>query len=199
MDKISLKELQEKCNEFKALEKRGSFYDMALNLLRNGYNIEASILILATWNFANFRYVLKEFDMNNFKEVIEEKCKPVFEGLKERNLESVIFDDISEDVKQLYNILSRIKGIEYTGASKLMHLNNPKLFVMWDSYIKKYYHFGNTAEDYIRFLRKMQEMFGEIGWKDENKTLAKAIDEYNYVTITLPEIKKQKEKKKQNL
>ena len=65
---------------------------------------------------------------------------------------------------------------------------------MWDGYIKRHYGFGNTAEDYVEFLRKMKEMFKDVDWKDKNKSLAKAIDEYNYVTITLPEMAKQKKK-----
>ena len=194
MPKITLQELQEKCNKFKELEKRGTFYDMALNLLRNGYEIEAFFLILATWNFATFRYAVKDFDINGFKEIVEKKCNPIFERLEQKNIQSVNLDEIKEDVKELYNILSEIKGVKYTGASKLMHLKNPKLFIMWDGYIKRYYGFGNTAEDYLEFLRKMKYMFKEIQWNDKEKTLAKAIDEYNYVTITLPKMKKQKNK-----
>ncbi len=40
----------------------------------------------------------------------------------------------------------------------------------------------------------MKEMFKDADWKNKSKTLAKAIDEYNYVTITLPEMTKQKKK-----
>jgi hypothetical protein len=38
----------------------------------------------------------------------------------------------------------------------------------------------------------MQEMFKDVEWEQEDKTLAKAIDEDNYVVITLPELEKQK-------
>jgi len=46
--------------------------------------------------------------------------------------------------KIIYDSLSKIKVIEYTGAPKLMHLKNPDVFVMWDNYIRgeksrKYY------------------------------------------------------------
>jgi len=37
-------------------------------------------------------------------------------------------------------------------------------------------------------------MFKDIKWKNKNRTLAKVIDEYNYVNITLPALKKIKNK-----
>lgn len=39
---------------------------------------------------------------------------------------------------------------------------------------------------YIQFLKDMQHLFKNVKWEDENKILAKAIDEYNYVLVTLP-------------
>jgi hypothetical protein len=199
MSKVTSQQLQKKCNEFKELEGRGTFYDIALNLLNKGFEIEAFFLILATWNFAMFRYVVKEFDINSFKEIIKKKCNPIFEKLRDKELKTVNFDEIEKEVKEIYTILSDIKGVKYTGASKLMHLKNPNLFIMWDSYIKRNYGFyKGTAEDYINFLKKMQDMFKGVAWNNKNKTLAKAIDEYNYVTITLPEMKRQKDKGRKN-
>jgi hypothetical protein len=32
----------------------------------------------------------------------------------------------------------------------------------------------------------MQHLFKNVKWGDNEKTLAKAIDEYNFVTVTLP-------------
>ena len=32
----------------------------------------------------------------------------------------------------------------------------------------------------------MQGLFKNVKWEDNKKTLAKAIDEYNFVTVTLP-------------
>ena len=40
---------------------RGPLYGMGLNLLKSGHAVEAYLLILATWNFAYFRYILKKF------------------------------------------------------------------------------------------------------------------------------------------
>ena len=38
--------------------------------------------------------------------------------------------------KKIFGTLSSIKGVEYTGASKIMHLKKRCVFVMWDGYIK---------------------------------------------------------------
>lgn len=64
-----------------------------------------------------------------------------------------------------------------------MALKNPELFVMWDTEIRKIYKISNkaTPADYLKFLRKMKEVFGYIKWRDKNTPIAKAIDEYNYV------------------
>ena len=193
---INLEKLEEKCKKFEELEKRGTFYDMALNMINKEFEIEAFFLILATWNFATFRYAMKEFDINGFKSIIKKQGNPIFDKLKDKRLETVNFDEIKEDIEKLYKLLSVIKGVKYTGASKIMHLKNPKLFIMWDGYIKKRYGLRKgTADDHITFLKKMQEVFKDIKWKREDKTLAKAIDEYNYVAITLPELENQKNNK----
>jgi len=193
MIKVTYEELSEACRKFDDLERRGTFYNMAINLIDKGFEIEAFFLILATWNFATFRYTMKEFDINSFREIIQKRCNPIFNKIKDKRLETVNFDEIKSEIKELYNILSSIKGVKYTGASKLMHLKNPNLFIMWDCYIKKHYGFRKgTAEDYVNFLKKMQQIFTNIKWNHSNKTLAKAIDEYNYVKITLPELTKNK-------
>jgi hypothetical protein len=66
-----------------------------------------------------------------------DKCRPLFEQLREERFQTANFDEIGEIVKQIYSILSKVKGVEYTGVSKLMHLFCPNLFVMWDGFIRR--------------------------------------------------------------
>jgi hypothetical protein len=66
---------------------------------------------------------------------------------------------------------------------------------MWDSYIRNYYRFKGDAQSYINFLKLMQKKFKAIKWNETGKTLAKAIDEYNYITITFPRLEKQRKKR----
>ena len=190
--------------KFYELEKRGSFYNMAINLLENGFEIEAYFLILATWNFARFRYAVNDFDIVNFKKKIKE-LNAHFRRLRNEDFRTINFDNYKEDIKKIFVTLSSIKGIEYTGASKIMHLKNRSVFVMWDGYIKgdkskKYYDkleivkngdwkfkkYENNAESYLQFLKDMQELFKSMNFQSNEKPLTKAIVEFNYVNITLP-------------
>lgn len=200
--------------EFDAIEKRGSFYNMAIGLINNNFEMEAYFLILATWNFARFRYAVNDFDINGFKEKIKE-LNPYFDGLKDKDFRTINFDKYEEDIKKIFGTLSSIKGVEYTGASKIMHLKKRCVFVMWDGYIKgekkkKYYNeleivkngdwkikkYWNTPEDYFQFLKDMQGRFKDINFQSNEKTFAKAIDEFNYVNITLPIQNMEKNNKK---
>lgn len=196
-------------------EKRGSFYEIATNLMNNNFEIEAYFLILATWNFAVFRYAVKDFNVNGFREKIRE-LDQYFIPLKDENFRTINFEDYKDGIEKIFATLSSIKGIEFTGASKIIHLKNRSVFVMWDGYIKgekpkKYYNeleivkngdwrlkrYWNNPEDYFQFLKDMQERFRHINFLSDEKTFAKAIDEFNYVNITLPIQKMEKNKKKQ--
>ena len=95
------------------------------------------------------------------------------------------------------------KRNEATGASKMLHMINPKLFLMWDASIVRGYggHFNVLL--YTDFLRRMQMLAkfaikqvreNEPHYSDETaiasltgckRTLAKTLDEYNYVKFTL--------------
>jgi len=86
----------------------------------------------------------------------------------------------------------------------LMSLENPKLFVMWDDCIrggrpKKRYNalpcvrsgkwslrtYPTTGLGCMSFLSDVQTQFRTMNYPAGSKTLAKAIDEFHYVNITL--------------
>jgi len=205
------KEFSKAISKFDELEKRGSFYDMAVEFMNNSFEIEAHCLFLATWNFAAFRYAVKDFDVTGFKETIGE-LNPYFDKMKNEDFRTIDFEKYKEDIKKIFETLSEIKGVQYTGASKVMHLRNRSVFVMWDDYIsgnkpKRYYseleivkreywrvrRYRKGAEEYFQFLKDTQELFKSVDFRNAKKTFAKAIDEYNYVNITLPIQKMEKE------
>ncbi|RIE16712.1 hypothetical protein [Candidatus Cryosericum septentrionale] len=188
---------------YKAEESRGSFYDIAANLLDRGFTKEAYLLLLATWNFASFRYAVTSFDLVAFDATVK-SLEVNFQHLDGKDIRTADFDSLREDISAIYNTLSQIKGIQYTGAPKMMHLRNRDLFVMWDAYIRglkprKSYEkldivkrgdwdikrYGDSAEDYLEFLRDMQNRFASVSFRKNGKSFAKAIDEFNYVSITL--------------
>jgi len=189
---------------FQVEESRGSFYDIAVNLLNRNFKTEAYLLLLATWNFASFRYAVTNFDLVAFGATVK-SLEVNFQRLDGKDILTANFDSLREDISAIYSALSQIKGIKYTGASKIMHLRNRELFVMWDGYIRgqksrKDYQkldivkrgdwnikrYGDSAEDYLQYLKDMQSKFAGISFTEQGKTFAKAIDEFNYVSITLP-------------
>lgn len=206
-------------SDFEKIEKRGSFYDMALNLMSKGFEIEAYILILATWNSANFRYAVNNFDVLGFKDTIE-KLNPIFSILKDEKFQTIDFNKYKKEISIIFVTLSSIDGIKYTGASKIMHLKNRDVFVMWDGYIN-----GNKAtkhhekleiikkgimtiknyplspEGYIEFLIDKKNLYKNKKLHNYKYTLTKAIDEFNYMNITIPLLKivKEEEKKKNEM
>lgn len=180
---MNQKEFENKVKMFEKIEDaRDQLWGRALVLIEKGLEMESYILILATWNFARFRYFMKKFDLRNFKEVIN-NINPIFRRLKNKKFEEVNFNDSSlvKDIKFIYSELKRIA--EQTGATKIMALKNSNLFIMWDTEIRRIYKINNKAEpeDYIKFLLMMRKNFEGIKWDDKKTPFAKAIDEYNYV------------------
>lgn len=195
---INQEEFEKEANKFNDLEDaRADIYDMAMNLISNNFEVEAYILLLATWNFAGFRYFLTKFDMKKFKKIIDE-INPIFDQLKNERFERADFDKLKENISFIYNKLNPLT--KQTGASKIMYFKNPNLFVMWDMSIRKKWKIPQnhtTAEDYINFLELMQKEFSHINWADKEVSLARAIDMYNYV-VTQEKIRRLKKNSVKN-
>jgi hypothetical protein len=189
---ISQAEFDKTIADFDTLEPaRSRLYGMSLNLLTAGYEIEAYLMILATWNFANFRYILKTFDLDVFRNIID-KTRPIFERLYSAVFQTANIEALADDIKSVYAPLKNLVG--QTGAAKILHFKHPGLFVMWDTNIRSKFKINNKSnpEDYIAFLKKMKLEFGHLQWNRKDKTFAKAIDEYNFVIAQ----KNRKQKKK---
>ena len=118
---ITQEEFNQNLKDFDKLEKRGTFYPMFLNMIEKGFETEAFLFILSTQNFATFRYAMKEFDLNNFQKTVKE-LKPYFNKFKDKSIETINFQNYKTETKYIFDTLAKIKGIQFTGASKLMHL-----------------------------------------------------------------------------
>ncbi|MDD3159971.1 MAG: hypothetical protein PHQ98_03320 [Candidatus ainarchaeum sp.] len=177
-------EFNKTLKKFDELESfRNDIWDKCLNLINKGYEYEAYSLLLATWNFAYFRYIIKEIKPIDLQSAITE-TNPIFKKLKNKKFEDVDFEndlELREDISKIYNIFCKIS--KQTGASKMMALKNPNLFVMWDTQIRKKWKIKNkaTSKDYLEFLIKMKNEFKKINFTNVKKPIAKAIDEYNFI------------------
>jgi hypothetical protein len=122
-----------------------------------------------------------------------------------------MFDSLSN--LSIVNSSSESNGIGSTGAAKILYLYRPNQFIMWDSHIRgedsddkyqklknidfykpifindKYPNFNDEGQGYYDFLCKMQKLFCSSEFKEiavqSNKSLAKAIDEFNFINISL--------------
>jgi len=189
---VTLSELKEKCRKFEERERRAIFYKLALDI-KDAYPLQAAVIILATWNVGRFRLAGKK-EIIKLKDALN-SCKPLFDKLKDREFKTSNFDELANEIKEIYSKLSKIEGVRHTGASKIFHLFCPNLIVMWDDCIRRMYgkkecerKYGikikvnnPTWQDFLNFQNLMQKIFGHIDWDEKEKTLPKAIDEYNYV------------------
>ena len=82
-----------------------------------------------------------------------------------------------ENITILFTSLDGLTRINDTGASKIMHIIKPNIFVMWDNEIRKHYlkeFRGKNSESgpdaYLYFMQKMQEI--AIPICKENKNIA---------------------------
>lgn len=108
-----------------------------------------------------------------------------------------------------YEVMLTAHRVGPTTASKILHVLNPALFVMWDMAIRR--HYSSVCDsrmasgvDYVVFLRYMQELALSVTedfasqhglsesiesyvprylGHDRPVTLAKLLDEYNWATI----------------
>lgn len=136
--------------------------------------------------------------------------------MKGGRLELLDLEDarLGEDIKSIFLEFSSKRSIGFTGASKVLHLLNPHLFMMWDASIRKAYHKlhkrchkEGDEECYLEFLKQSQEIVEAILsrisedalWREHLKFvdkefmnafsfregILKMLDECNYVRFKL--------------
>ena len=108
---------------------------------------------------------------------------------------------LKDDIISLFEEISSIEFVKYTGASKALHAIAPRFFPLWDQNIREKYGVKEDGEGYYEFMVKTKNLCEEIiedyrrskGIKSFEEareeiekqigvTLIKAIDEYNWLT-----------------
>lgn len=194
-------EFQDPTQQFRA-EPRAFCYDVAMRFIDeakqeahgNWYDhpktAKGILLLLFIWNFAAQK--TKKLNFENIGNVI--KCN-------RRDLKSLERYSIETADASAWNIIERVFAsfmalMGQTGASKALSLLNPRLFVMWDTKIRKRLkkelipriRNGESAKYYVTFLKGIQRIIQKyrIPEKLPNGLLvAKKIDEYHYVRIIM--------------
>ena len=118
------------------------------------------------------------------------KLEPHFKTLREESLLHIKFEDQanSAHIEEIYEELDSIKFVGPTAVSKILHLINPEIFIMWDKEIRGMYNVADSSSGYLEFLGKNQRLLKTV-FDDKqcndlrskfHKTLAKLIDEFNW-------------------
>jgi len=141
------------------------------------FKLAGAWLIVMTWNVVRFRSLKRE-DKAKLKEKLGDdildayrKCEEKLRKFEGKSLLDLDLDDneIKEDIKSIFSEFSSKKSIEFTGASKILHILNPHVFMMWDASIREAYHKlhnkGHKKADpecYLEFLKQSQDIIRNI-------------------------------------
>lgn len=181
-------------------EPRFFCYDLATQLIKKAQEISSQdwyeddntvkgvLLLLYTWNFAAKQ--TKKLNFENVRKLIHNTKSDL------KSLEKYCIRTVDNDawvlIESVFDKFRNLLG--QTGASKALSLLNPKLFVMWDTAIRKRLNRalisgimnGENGEYYVIFLQGIQKIIKKyriVEKLPEDSVVAKKVDEYNYVRI----------------
>ncbi len=188
--------------EFENQQEGFDFYYLSKKTVEKGNYIAGFLLFIATWNSNYFRFHKNSFNLDEFSNIIGD-LNANFEILEKESILSIDLGDHRVTISDIFTRLSHLKWIGATGAAKIMHLKNPNLFIIWDSYIRgerkkssfksleifiigilEATIYSADSRGYISFLSSIQNNFNGVGWNDSSKAFTKAIDEFNFMSIT---------------
>jgi hypothetical protein len=194
-------------------ESRYFCYELASQLIKKAQDISGQdwheedstikgiLLLLYTWNFAAKQ--TKKLDFENVRELLH-NTKAELKSLENSCIRTVDKDSWNM-IKTVFDKFRNLFG--QTGASKALSLLNPKLFVMWDTAIRKRLNKalipgimkGENGEYYVIFLQGIQKIIDKYNITEKlpkDSIVAKKVDEYNYVKIVMNKKVKPLTKKK---
>ena len=162
-----------------------------LSKLDNEVHVERVLKpFLIQWGMMIRTLARRDVDWAQLGHVLR-NLEPLLKILRNKSFLHIRFDDkeISKTIKGAYEELGSVKHVGATAVSKILHLMNPEIFVMWDEKICGMYNVRGSTEGYLEFLDKNQRLLEDIFCEEEcnelrskyrNKTLAKLIDEFNW-------------------
>ena len=211
------------CKKFHELELRDIAYVVSWSLVaRNpddqSFVLASAKLIIITWNIVQFQKLKTDIKLKLEDDILDayNRSRDIFKKLRDKRLWELDLDDdkLKNDIKYIFHAFSSKKSIGITGASKILHILNPYVFMMWDREIRQAYHLLHNKDHeigdekcYLEFLKQSQMILKtlltktseeEIWYKhsailDKNfiKTFAfresilKMLDECNYVKFSI--------------
>lgn len=205
----------EGCRKFHEKEPRDTAYVVSRDIILKGphkenFIIEGSRLIKVTWDSLRFfkrpgkiRERLGEDILSAYR-----KCRTDLSNLEKKSLRELDLSTFGNTVKRIFSVFSSKPSIECTGASKILHIICPQVFMMWDRHIREAFHLLHTRdhkigspECYLQFMHQTKEIVGNIKMSEEDlwlqhlefldkdflrafsfkENILKMLDECNYV------------------
>jgi hypothetical protein len=195
-------------------ERRDAIYKTATFLVKNFWGKPAEVaeglgVLLLVWNSAHYRY--GSFDFDELERSIADN-QELLKEYRNRTILSYVPKDDSRIRSLFQGFLESLKICEKASkgkrspvaVAKALHLLAPNFFPLWDEVIAREFgcHYADNASgNYLDFLRIIKDTAERLDKEEEvqslvrttGRTLIKLIDEYNYVTYTLPELKRKAE------
>jgi len=167
-------------------------------------------VLLLVWNAAHFRHGSLDFD------ALENCIKANQELLNEYQKRNILTYTSKDDAKierlfqaflEALKIVESVRGkVKRTpvGVVKALHLLAPDFFPLWDKEIAVKFgcdYARGPLSNYLCFFGKIKDIAEDLATDEAvrslvgttKRTVIKLIDEYNYVTCTLPALKKKAE------
>jgi hypothetical protein len=203
------------CKTYQQIEHRDVVYIIARRHIENNNSkndfILAAKVFLLVWDDVFYRMDQMRKDLlHDQLSMAYDTTFGKMQGLSNIAIDTRI-DQVTGTICELFKLCYPRDAISLAGASKLLHLLKPDLFVMWDNAIVKNYHELHRLNEnnhfayckdlcYVEFLRncnliakaistqmdidmlqKEHPSYAQFGFR---KTLAKMIDECNYAHFT---------------
>lgn len=185
---------------------RQSAYDRVINNIKatsvenlNIFEMEKICWFLTQWMVPGVERIDRDELLSAIMKVKEE-----LNILRGQRIMDINFVEHDEIINKCFNSLWEVYGLGPTSVSKVLHLLAPDLFVMWDKYIAAMYKIEWDTDGYVyKLLPRMQKLLKTLllqFTKDKkcsieeaeqffreranSRTLAKIIDEYNWILAT---------------
>ena len=183
-------------DRYREIEARDLFYRAATDLVRRARDDQASPLtlgeavavLLFSWNSALYRYTPATVDHVARIESLLTANLPALDRWRPGELHPAALLGESTEIAATFTDFETLLGP--VGGAKALHLLAPGFFPIWDDKIAAAYgcrlgKAGTNGRRYVRFMsctaEQCQRLRGELGVPAD---LVKALDEWNYVTIT---------------
>lgn len=208
--------LLELCRRYVEKEKRDAVYVLVLEYAQHHSESPKCFRLavehfLRVWNASYYRNNPGvDASLASDLEQLYESAGRELEALRQKRLGSLSSED-RLSAQKLFKDFGERQSIGWTGASKALHMAAPQALMMWDTGIRNAYHklhkhaMGKMEQCYLEFMEQSNQLATEILSKSNEpdlsrshpsytefefrKTLAKMIDECNYIEFSWKERK----------